>query len=240
MSKTKNNNFLIAKFGEKEHLEQLKSGNIFFNSIQTYRNDGTDYRGDYMEGKIPINPKTIKTIYSSGNNLFENIPYPDHVVEYILDDEDLLMFCAATITTKIMVPNEKNIWFFNENFKAAVNHFGEYVLLLSTTELLEHIKNSVDPTGQKIGYSAGMILYRNLDDFEHTDEYRKTGSPLDRYFVKSQSYENQNEWRVIIDGETKPISLNYGTGFLLKTYPFEFATIMKTSIFLNSPIQIPQ
>lgn len=53
-------NFLIAKFGNKEHLEQLQNGNIFFNAIQAYRNDGTDYRGDSMEGKIPINPNKIK------------------------------------------------------------------------------------------------------------------------------------------------------------------------------------
>ena len=41
--------FILAKFGKKEHLEQLKEGNIFFNAIQTYRDDGTDYRGDKME-----------------------------------------------------------------------------------------------------------------------------------------------------------------------------------------------
>ena len=41
-----NSCYLMAKYGKKEHLEELKNGKIFFNAIKKYRNDGTDYRGD--------------------------------------------------------------------------------------------------------------------------------------------------------------------------------------------------
>ena len=125
-------NFLIAKFGKKEHIEQLKNGNIFFNSIETYRNDGTDYRGDSMERRIPIDPKSIKIFDKTGKNIFDKIPYPDTVIHSIVNDENLLMFCAATITKNIMVNKKDNIWVFNKEFQAAVKDFGDYVLLLWT------------------------------------------------------------------------------------------------------------
>ncbi len=34
-------NFLIAKFGNKQHLEQLQNGGIFLMQFLAYRNDGT-------------------------------------------------------------------------------------------------------------------------------------------------------------------------------------------------------
>lgn len=54
------------KFGKKEHLEELKNGRIFFNAVKKYRNDGTDYRGDSMEGKIPLDPLYIKILDEGG------------------------------------------------------------------------------------------------------------------------------------------------------------------------------
>lgn len=230
--------FLIAKFGTEEHLKQLQRGEIFFNSINTYRNDGTDYRGDSMEGKVPINPKTIIIYDKDGNNIFDRIPPPESVVQSFVDDDNLMMFCVSTITHNIMHEVEEGICKFNEDFINAVKDFGDYVLLLHTSELLEHIHTTSDPSGQKIGYDSGMILYRDLSDFEHTEEYRKTGSILDIYFVKSNSYSRQNEWRVIIDGEQHQLQPNCGTGFLLKTKPFDFAVLFKTDDFLNGNIEI--
>lgn len=230
-------NFLIAKFGQKEHIKQLKDGNIFFNSIETYRNDGTDYRGDLMEGRIPIDPRSIKIFDEMGKNIFDYVSYPDSIAQSIVGDENLMMFCAATITKNIVASKKDNIWVFNKEFQASVKDFGDYVLLLWTAELLEHISNAVDINGQRIAYDSGMILYRDLTDYEHTEEYRKTGSSFDRYFVKSQSYKNQNEWRVIINGEKESLVPNCGSGFLLKTYPFEYATIMTSFDFLNGTIE---
>ena len=232
------NNFLIAKFGNKNHLEQLQNGNIFFNSIQAYRNDGTDYRGDSMEGKIPINPTDIKIFNNKGKNIFETLPYPDIAIESILDDENLMMFCAAMINIEILDNVKNNKWHFKDIFKSSIKDFGDYVLLLWSTELLDHIKSSIDLNKQKIVYDSRPILYRNLYDFDNTEEYRTTGSWIDRYFVKSLSYKNQNEWRIIIDGEKEPLKANCGNGFLLQTSPFKYSTLMKTTELLNGEIEI--
>ena len=230
-------NFLIAKFGTEEHLQQLKNGTIFFNCIQTYRNDGTSYRGDDMEGCIPIDPKTLAIYNEAGENLFDIVPLPDKVVQSIVNDENLMMFCASTITKEITYGISNGIYKFKDEYIQAVKDFGDHVLLLWTVELLDHIKNATDFTGQKIGYDSGMILYRDLSDFEHTEEYRKTGSVLDPYFVKSNKYKGQNEWRVIIDGEKQSLQPNRGTGFVLETAPLEYAVLMETQAFLNGVIR---
>lgn len=55
-----------------------------------------------MEGKIPIDPTKIKIYAQSGKDIFETIPRPDTVTESLVDDENLMMFCASAITTEIM------------------------------------------------------------------------------------------------------------------------------------------
>lgn len=229
---------LLAKFGNKENLEQLQKGNIFFNTIQAYRNDGTNYRGDAMEGKIPIDPKTIQILDSEGKNIFEKIPYPDSVIETLENDENLMMFCSAAINENVLYKVGDNTWRFKEDFKNSISNFGEYVLLFYSIELLKNIELAKDINGQKIQYAGDYIRYRDLNDFIHTEEYRKTGSWIDRYFVKGLSYKNQNEWRVIIDGEREALKVNCGKGFLLKTLPFEYSMLMKTKKLLEAEITI--
>lgn len=232
------NAFLIAKFGKKEHLEQLQKGDIFFNAIQTYRDDGTDYRGDAMEGRISIDPTKIEIYDEAGNDIFEKIPRPDSIVESFADDENLMMFCAAVIEMEITDHVKENIWTFKEEFKEAVQDFGDYVLLLDSAELLNRIEKARDFNGQRIGKSSGRILYRDMIDFENMNEYRVAGNWLDRYFVKGLTYRNQNEWRVIIAGEQGMLKANCGTGILLHTYPFQGSQLMKTTDFLNGKISV--
>lgn len=235
---TNSTNFLIAKFGKKEHLLQLQNGEIFFNSIQTYREDDTAYRGDIMEGRIPINPETIKIYDKEGMDIFETFPRPDKAYQGLLSDEKIMMFCASAITTEIVKNPNNSIWKLKEDFKKDISGFGDHVMLLWSIELLEHIEAATDEFGQKIGFDSGCVLYRNLDDYKNTDEYRRTGSPLDPYFVKGLSYKNQNEWRAIIYGEKKTLISNCNNGFLLKTYPFKFSRIMKATEFLDGTIEV--
>ena len=42
----KNDYLYLVKFGVKEHLQQLSDGYMFFNIVQNYREDKSDYRGD--------------------------------------------------------------------------------------------------------------------------------------------------------------------------------------------------
>ena len=87
-----NSCYALVKYGKKEHLEELKNGRIFFNAIKKYRNDGTEYRGDSMEGRIPIDPSTIAIYDKDGKNIFDYLPRPDTVTQMLYNDENFLMF----------------------------------------------------------------------------------------------------------------------------------------------------
>lgn len=228
--------FLLAKFGRKEHLEALKNGIIFFNAIKNYRNDGTSYRGDSMEGKIPIDPEQVKMFDEDGNDFW---PLLKNVGSYVSltwswqGDDDLLMFCASALTKEIMKNIEDNKWILGNDFKNAVKEFGDYVIILTSAELCSKIMESKEGFNNRIHIDARTIIYRELSDFSDTDAYRKTGSQLDPYFVKDYSkYRYQNEWRIILWGDPG-LQLNEFGGYFIKTEPLEYAYIFETEKFLN-------
>lgn len=235
-----NNPYFLAKFGKKEDIEKLNNGEIFFNNIQAYRDDGTAYRGDKMEGKIPLDPHKIEIYDKDGNDIFDKIPYPDTLIQSFVGDEKLKMFCAAIIDSNVMYHLKDDEWLFKEEFKNAIKGFGEYVLLFWEPEIINNIQNAQKIHRPKIIFEARKIIYRDLTDYEHTEAYRLTGSAWDIYFIKGLGYQMQNEWRIIIDGEDGEIKENCGNGFLLSTSPFKFGKIMKTSEFLNATLTIKE
>lgn len=107
---------------------------FFFNAVKKYRNDGTDYRGDSMEGKIPLDPLYIKILDEGGKNVFDYLPRPDEVIQVLCNDENFLMFCASAITTGIMEEKEKNHWKLSVEYKREMKQFGDYALMFSSDE----------------------------------------------------------------------------------------------------------
>ena len=77
-----------------------------------------------------------------------------------------------------------DVWILRDDLKNAIKEFGDYVILLSSVGLHTKIMESEEGLNNRIGIDTGMIIYRDLSDFSDTDAYRKTGSPLDPYFVK--------------------------------------------------------
>lgn len=171
-------NFLLAKFGKKEHLEALKNGNIFFSAIKKYRNDGTSYRGDIMEGKVPIDTEQVEMLDENGNNiwpLLKNIGSSVSLNWSWQGDDNLLMFCAAALTKEVMKNIRDDVWILSNDFKNSIKEFGDYVILLSSVDLRTKIMESEEGVNNRIGIDTGMIIYRDLSGFSDTDAYRKTG-----------------------------------------------------------------
>lgn len=191
-----------------------------------------------MEGKIPIDPSAIEITNEKGEDLFKYIPRPDFVTESILDDDNLMMFCASAITVEIMDKKPDGTMTLKNGFISAVENFGDHVLLLSTGELLTSIRNTKDSKGQKMAYESGLILFRDLNDFENTEEYRITKSMNDRYFVKGNDYRFQHEWRVIIDGEEESLSPNCGSGFILKASPLKYSMLFSAKDFFDCEFRL--
>ncbi len=234
------NNYYLAKFGKQEDLKSLAAGQLFFSSVSKYRNDGTAYRGDRNEGKIPIDPSTVSIFDKNGNDLFSalGVPRPDTVMQGIVDDDNQFMFCAAIIDLTIMQKDHSNSYILSEKFKEAIKSFGDYVLFFNSLELINNLHVAQEMTSPKFGYMYGPIWYRDLGDFSDLDEYRKAyyanKSAYDRYFVKSIDYRVQNEWRIVIDGSNNFLKANHGDGYLIEIEKLKHANLFETKVFLNT------
>lgn len=201
--------FYLIKFGEKAHLEELKSGKMFFNSVKNYRDDSTEYRGDKCEGKRPIDPSTFEIYDESGKSLFESIPRPTVILEGAEHDDNVPLFCAAMINEKVLYQVNDRMQKLKTEFLNATSKFGEYALIFHPIEIINRLHDARKRDGNKWGSATGPIIYRDLKDFSNLQEYRKsyntTGSFYDKFFVKDKAYIWQNEWRAIVDGSNVPI-----------------------------------
>jgi len=232
-----NTSFLLAKFGQKEHLESLANGIVYLNPISKYRNDTTNYRGDNNEGAIPIDPSEIKIFDEAGKNLFDKIPRPTYAKQTRVGDDSMLMFCASMITMKVL-HNLNESYVFTNDYKSSIREFGEYVLLFHSEELLALLRNSQKSANPPFGFDSGPIIYRDLNDFskdgDYYSAYRATGSNLDPCFVKSDTYEMQNEWRLIVDGSYEPLPTNDDGSYTIKIDKMEWAFLYETETFLET------
>lgn len=223
-------------------MESIKNGQLYFNPIQRYRDDGTDFRGDRNEGVIPIDPSKISIRNIEGKDWFTDlrIPRPASIMDSVQNDEDTFIFCSTIVSKDILVPHEKgsNTFVFSEVFKNSIQNFGDYVLLFNSAEIhnrLQTVQKIIEP---RFGYMSGPIIYRDLNDFSETGNYFKaynvSNSPYDRYFVKDLRYKNQNEWRLVIDGSEKPLVSNHGIGFSVYIGKLDWAYLYNTPTFLNT------
>lgn len=237
------NNLLLVKFGGKKHLELLKEGCLYSNPIQKYRNDGTVFRGDKNEGIVPIDPSKISIKDKDGKEWFTDLmlPRPTSVLQSIQGDENTFIFCSAMITKDILITSceeKSNPLVFCDEFKKAVQPFGDYALIFSAAEICGRLTEAKKIAPYPLGYISGPIIYRDLNDFSEASKYHTaynvSGSEYDRYFVKNLSYRNQNEWRLIIDGSEKPLEANCGDGFSIHIGKLDWAYLFDTPTFLNT------
>lgn len=201
--------FYLVKFGEREHLMELKNGKMFFNSVKNYRSDLTEYRGDKCEGKRPIDPATFEIYDESGKSLFESIPRPTAIMEGAENDDYVPVFCAAMIDEKVLYRVNDKEKKLKAEFLNATSKFGEYALIFHPNEIINRLSDARKREGNKWGSTTGPIIYRDLKNFSNLQEYKKSyntmGSFYDKFFVKDKAYIWQNEWRAIVDGTNAPI-----------------------------------
>lgn len=226
----------LAKFGTKEHLQQLADGHMFFNVVEKYREDKSNYRGDKNEGKIPVNSANLEIRTQDGINLFNGIPRPSNVMLSYEEDEKVLLFCAAKLDEKVFYKVNSNERKLCKEFKKTISNFGEYVLLLTENELIYKMRKRVDHLSS--GFLRDSVKYRNSDDFSCEKNFREIyypyGNEYDGFFVKDNKFLWQNEWRMILQDEKHTISTICGNGVIVDIGKLEYAHLFKTDKFLDS------
>lgn len=211
-------NSYLAKFGKYEHLNDLKQGRMFFNTIKKYREDETKYRGDTLEGKILLDPQKFYIWDDNGENIFDKFPSPDQIT-YGYANDDTLMFCASILDEKVLCKDKEKTLKLREDFLSEMKKFGDYVLIINPNELMDKLE---------IRYKTGEIQYCKSKPVTYYDKKIKEKTIKrsledDLYFIKNKTYEIQNEWRTIIYGNS--INRLDNGAYILEIGPLEYSAL---------------
>ena len=130
------------------------------------------------------------------------------------------------------------ITFFSEDFKNEMIKFGDHVLLINIKEFEYNFTSKQKELCPLLAYGCGKIIYRNLssfDDLKNYNPYNITNHVLDPYFVKSDEYVHQNEWRLIIgEGSEQKLKLDSDGSYILQIDPLKHSVLVETDQFLNT------
>ncbi|WP_143316875.1 hypothetical protein [Clostridium sp. HBUAS56017] len=196
--------FLIVKFGEKKHIEELMNGKLYTRRLKYYRNYekelGDKSRGDINEGTQILNdvefsfidPKSNLTLFSGNGKA--RITY---------DDVDKMpVFCSCCILKKdlefIREDEEFNIYELNFE-KILGDTFGESywdtASLIEPNYFFEQIKTccekeNIAMTGEKVTYYDNKINLQDLNKSVEKD-FKNIA------FWKDNSYKKQKEHRIL-------------------------------------------
>lgn len=207
---------LLIKFGKKEHLEQLKKGIIHFSEIQTFQHDPTNFRGDKMEGKHYMNPRSPFII--------NGVDISSYIEEGVFSYEmncNVLSFSASMISRKNSHKISDKIYTINEDFLQEMEQFGKFCLIFWPQNFISAMKDELNRT--KCDYEYHPVTYINKHDYKSIQEYydqmseerKRTG----HLFVKNAvgGYPLQNEWRFIIFDTKNAYRVNQMGGINIKT-----------------------
>lgn len=216
---------LLIKVGKHEHLNQFLNGIVYFNPLDTFRNDGTCFRGDQYEGKVFID--TSKGFWINGTDISQ---YIAEATQTFVGSENVLIFCASIIDDTNSKPIPPNGIDFSDDFYNTMRKFGDYAVVFDSKELVKNIREAL--SDKKCTSAWGPVCYcdkRNslqLSKTYHDNE--DTFGEATIYFLKDENYRAQNEWRYTIDyiNSDSPLKKNANGSLSLKINPVHASDII--------------
>ena len=226
----------LLKVGKYEHLESLRQGNVHFNPLSFFREDGTKFRGDSMEGTYILD--VSRGFYIDGINLGK---LGGHGTLTHADSDNALIFCAAILDKESswILPN--NIIKLHDSFLSEMKKFGQHAIVFELEGFLQSLQVALSDITCNLAYAK--VTYCNKENYVAVRTYissvKKQLGETAIYFLKDETYKRQNEWRFIIDyinQEKTPVPLNENGSLDLKIPLFPVTNI----IDLNSGKAIPR
>lgn len=222
---------ILFKFGKKEHLESLQNGLIYFNSVSNYRKDGTAYRGDSWEGATPIDPTSFRINGKDFSDITQSIK------KTYEGDEKILMFCASMLNNNNIIKVGES-YKLAKNFREEMEQFGTHVLVFNFYEITHKLSLARKKYKPEFAFRTSPITYRDLSDFSsggYFKSYNSTGHLLDSFFVKSDEYKKQNEWRIILaQGSHIELPINKDGSFHVSIEKLEHSVIFDVETFFDT------
>ena len=212
---------LLMKFGEKEHLEQLKNGIIHFSPLSTFVEDSSCFRGDPLEGKLLIDLSHPVLI-----NGLDITPYIEQATQSFVGFESILSFSASMLNHANCHAYKNGLYSPNDDYIAEMEQFGSHVLIFSANDFIIALNKTLK--SHTCNFEYHPIFYCNKTDHTAISKYMKgrqiEKNPYDYCFIKDHTpYSKQNEWRTIIHDIDGEFPIDSTGGFNLKT---EFCTKM--------------
>ncbi|UMZ73029.1 hypothetical protein [Natranaerofaba carboxydovora] len=193
---------ILAKFGEKKHLEELQKGKLFMKNFQFHINKEKEEKnkglGDKNEAtKIFYNP--IIQITDPTTKETRNIE--TQKAEIRLDKHvKKPVFCLTRLDAKDFIIKEINEDYMEAQLsvdkgrKKVLKQFGPYSLLISNNQFVERLKQKLD------NFIFKRAIYEDKADNKNFIELFKEDDP-DLFFYKDTYFMNQNEKRLVLFGE---------------------------------------
>jgi hypothetical protein len=189
---------LMIKVGKYEHLQSFKQGNIHFNPLSFFRNDGTNFRGDKLEGTYVID--TSKGFFINGIDI-SKVGSGFRATQTYVDSDCTLIFCAAVLdehNSQIVSPNIVNL---SDEFSDEMRKFGQYAVVFEREGFIKSIQAALNETVCNTAW--GRVQYCDKDNHAAVGDFitknKERFGDATIYFLKDEAYRNQNEWRFIFD-----------------------------------------
>lgn len=216
---------LLIKFGKKEHLQMFKDGSVHFNPLSLFRNDGTAYRGDELEGKYVID--TSKGFFIDGIDI-SKFGSGFQATQTYENSDDVLIFCAAVLDSSNSLIESANKINVDDTFIREMRKFGQYAVVFDGAEFASRVTETLKTMHCNLAYNG--IEYCNKNDHEgmrsKINKLKPVLEDFSIYFIKDKSYEVQHEWRYIIDRFQHDYMLNPDKSLDLKIKPFNVSNII--------------
>lgn len=190
--------YMLLKFGQKEHMEMLQQGKIFFGTRKFYNkiaSEGNENIGDKYEGVFPSKNCRIKLVDNKTKILLVEgkgtLVQSDEMVDKIP------FFSCTYISDDNIDENNKIIYDekFKENFMNEESW--EYVLAINGEALLKRIRETlidINVLAKKIKYSDYEYLTVERDK-EIMENIKNT------LLWKDIKYSFQKEFRIILENK---------------------------------------
>lgn len=229
----------LAKFGQKEHLEELQSGTIYMNNLKRFIDkelrEGKKGIGDRLEAtnvifnpilEIGVGKDEITT--SEGEVLKAEIRLDRHVKKPV--------FCVTCIDYKDFTIKEQNndfleaqLDFREETRRKIEKDFGEHVLLINNNKFLAKLKSAF---GNNFIFKRVIYADRYRSNADFSNDYRSDNPNL--FYWKDKSFEYQNEKRLVLLNDHIESAEKYDIGDLSSiTHLTETTTLLNGGLTLN-------
>ena len=219
-----NNDFIIGflRFSSKERLEQLRSGSVYMNTFQFFKEleqrDGKKGQGDAHDLSLIINNLTrVQFVHPETGEVFlEGTAGKGDL--FSPDDYKNHLYCLTAITPNMLeiLSRDGNEVQVKLNLPDELKHlaagmFGDHVMFISKPLFLERVYKECLEKGYqcihgKVNYKDMSINY--MERFVAFNEGK-----VELFFEKDKFYEFQNEYRIVIlnaPKEGKALELEIG------------------------------